>query len=199
MQLILASKSPRRREILSFFNLSFKQISPKFDENSIPFQGDPAKYVQMLAQGKVNSLTQEFPHELILGADTIVYKDGKIYGKPKDLKQAFDYLKELSGKWHSVFTSLIASLKGQNFQVLEETRVLFNQLTEKNIQRYHQMIDFSDKAGGYAIQGEGSLIVKRIEGCYYNVMGLPINALHFLLEQIGIDLWEHLKGKYEPA
>lgn len=193
MQLILGSQSPRRREILSFFNIPFRQVSPNFDEEAIPFHNNPQEYVQILAKGKADSLAHQFPQAVVLTADTIVYREGKIYGKPRDQHEAFEFLKELSGKWHSVFTGLTVSFKGQDFQTLEETRVLFNSLTEEQMQQYHHALIFSDKAGGYMIQGAGSLIVKRIEGCYYNVVGLPINALCSVLGQVGIDLWQHFK------
>jgi septum formation protein len=194
MQLILGSQSPRRREVLSFFNLPFKQVSPHFDEDSIPFNDNPQEYVKTLAKGKAHSLITQFPTSVILAADTIVYKQGKIYGKPRDEKEAFEYLKELSGQWHSVFTGLSIYSQGQDFQTLEETRVLFNELTEEQMQIYHHILEFADKAGGYMIQGAGSVIVKRIEGCYYNVVGLPVNALCSILRKVGINLWQHLKG-----
>lgn len=194
MELILGSQSPRRGEILSYFNLPFKQIPPHFDEDSIPFQDNPEDYVQLLAKGKVESLIPQFSSSLILTADTIVYKEGKIYGKPRDQEEAFQFLKELSGKWHTVFTGLSVYSQGKIFQSLEKTGVLFHSLTEKQMQIYHNIHEFADKAGGYMIQGSGSLIVKRIEGCYYNVVGLPLNALASVLRQAGIDLWQHLKG-----
>jgi septum formation protein len=193
MQLILGSQSPRRREVLSFFDIPFKQVSPNFDEDSIPFHDNPQEYVQILSKGKADSLTHRFPKDLILTADTIVYREGKIYGKPRNQEEAVQYLKELSGKWHSVFTGLTISSKGQEFQTMDETRVLFNSLTEEQIRTYHQMLTFADKAGGYMIQGPGGLIVKRIEGCYYNVVGLPINALYSILLHAEIDLWKHFK------
>lgn len=193
MQLILGSQSPRRREVLSYFNIPFKQVSPIFDENSISFQNNPTEYVQILAQGKANSLAHQFPTSIIVTADTIVYKEGKIYGKPQNEQEAFQYLKELSGKWHSVFTGLTVYSQGCDYQAVEETRVLFNSLTEEQMRTYHRMLAVTDKAGGYMIQGAGCLVVRRIEGCYYNVVGLPINALYSLLNQAGINLWKHLK------
>lgn len=194
MHLILGSQSPRRREILGFFNLPFKQVSPDFDEESIPFQDNPEEYAQVLAKGKADSLATKFPSSIILTADTIVYKDGQIFGKPRDEQEALQFLKELSGKWHRVFTGLTVSSQGKDFQAVEETRVLFHSLSEEHMQAYHRIHAFADKAGGYMIQGSGSLIVKRIDGCYYNVMGLPINALQSVMQKVGIDLWEHLKG-----
>lgn len=193
MQFILGSQSPRRCEVLSFFNLPFKQISPNFDEDAIPFRDNPDEYVKILAKGKADSLASKYSSSIILTADTIVYKDGKIYGKPKNEWEAYQYLKELTGKWHSVFTGLCVYSQGQNFETIEETRVLFNSLTEEQMKIYHRMLEFTDKAGGYMIQGVGSLVIKRIEGCYYNVVGLPINALYSVLLRAGIDLWKYVK------
>ncbi len=193
MQLILGSQSPRRKEILNFFNLSWEQVSPSFDEEAVPFQDPPQDYVKKLAQGKGDSLVSHFPSALILTADTIVYKEGKIYGKPKNEQEAFQHLKALIGGWHSVFTGVSVSFAGNTFQAVEESRVLFHSLTDEQIQAYHRSLPCEDKAGGYMAQGAGSLIIRRIEGCYYNVVGLPINALYLALKQAGIDLWNHLK------
>lgn len=192
-RLILGSQSPRRKEILKFFNLSFEQVTPDFKEESIHFRRDPIKYVLSLAEGKAQSLKLHYPKDIILTADTIVYRMGKVYNKPKDEQEAYHMLSELVGKWHSVFTG-VAILKGEILHSgWEETRVLFNSLTESEIRHYHQKIHWADKAGGYAIQMAGGLIVKKIDGCYYNVMGLPINTVHTLLKRIGIELWDYVQ------
>lgn len=194
MELILGSQSPRRFEILNYFNLPFKQASPDFDEDAVPFDDNPVEYVSVLAKGKAESLIPAHPSAIILTADTIVYREGKIYGKPKNADEAFAFLKELVGQWHSVYTGLTVYALGNYYQAVEETRVLFNALTEEQIKTYNQSLHFIDKAAGYMIQGAGGLIVNRIDGCYYNVMGLPVNALSSLLKKCGIDLWRHLKG-----
>lgn len=193
MQLILGSQSPRRREVLNYFNIPFKQISPDYDEEAVPFHGNPVEYVQILSKGKADSLAPLHPNAFILAADTIVIKGEKIYGKPKDEYEAYRFLTELEGTWHSVFTGLTLHHQGKEFQEVEETKVLFNQLTEEQMKSYHRDLHFVDKAGGYMIQGAGSLIVKKIDGCYYNVVGLPVNALYSVLRKAGIDLWHHLK------
>lgn len=192
MRLILGSTSPRRREILSYFSLDFEQITPPFDEDSIPFTNNPSDYVQMLAKGKALSLAALHPEATILSADTIVYKEGKIYGKPKDEKEAFRSLQELQGTWHSVYSGVALWQQEQLLHSFEETKVLFNPLTPRQIEQYLKALHWADKAGGYAIQLAGSLIVQKIEGCYYNVMGLPINTVNTLFKQIGVDLWDHL-------
>lgn len=191
--LILGSQSPRRREILSFFAIPFQQIPSNFDEDSIPFIGDPHEYVKLLSNSKADVLASLFPGNIILTADTIVYKNGKSYGKPANKSELFQFLCELEGQWHSVFTSLTLINGTSSFQQTEETRVLFNSFSKGQMELYAACLPWQDKAGGYMIQGTGSLVVKRIEGCYYNVMGLPINALRELLQKIGIDLWSFLK------
>lgn len=193
MRLILGSQSPRRKEILSYFSLPFEQISPHFDESSIPFRGNPEEYVCLLSDGKAASLHSQYPQAVILTADTIVCRNHKIYQKPKTQEEAFQAFSELVGEWHSVYTGVTLCYNGKIYRQWEETRVLFNFLTPDEIRHYHSKIHWADKAGGYAIQMAGGLIVKRIEGCYYNVMGLPINTVRELLKKIGIELWHYVK------
>lgn len=192
-RIILGSQSPRRKEILAFFNLPFKQESPEFDEEEILYRRDPIKYVTTLASGKAQGLMKKHPHDIIIAADTIVYRSGKVYNKPKNEQEAFQMLSELVGKWHSVFTAIAVAKEGHIETKWEETRVLFNAMTEKEIRHYHTKIHWADKAGGYAIQMAGGLIVNKIDGCYYNVMGLPINTLHKLLKNVGVELWDYVE------
>jgi septum formation protein len=193
MVLILGSQSPRRREILSFFSLPFFCTSPVFDEDSVIFSGQPEDYVCALSKGKADSLISSYPHSIILTADTTVCRNGKIYNKPKDEDEAFSALNELAGQWHSVYTGVTLRLGEKEFHQAEETRVLFNSMTPEQIRHYHSKIHWADKAGGYAIQMSGGLIVRKIEGCYYNVLGLPINTVRELLKKVGIELWDYVK------
>ena len=193
MELILGSQSPRRKEILSFFSLPFIQMHPPFDEDAIPFEGKASAYVSSLSEGKARSLALLYPHHAILTADTIVYKEGKVYGKPKTPEQTALYLKELNGNWHSVFTALTLFIQGQFLTEIEETRVLCRSLTAHQQFQYATALPLEDKAGAYMIQGAGSLLVEKIEGCYYNVMGLPIQSLEKVLKAGGIDLWNYLR------
>lgn len=194
MRLILGSTSPRRREIISYFSLDFEQISPDYDEEAVPFPKDnPKDYVLELATGKALSLATQYPDALILSADTIVYKNGKVYGKPKTEADAFLAIQELQGGWHSVYSAAAVACNGKVLNGCEETKVLMNALTETEIKKYLNALHWADKAGGYAIQLAGSLIVSKIEGCYYNVMGLPINTVNQLLKTAGLDLWDHLQ------
>lgn len=193
-QLLLGSQSPRRKEILGYFSLPFDQVSPDFDEDSVSFENDPVKYVTLISEGKAKALAQQHPEVLILTADTTVYRNMKVYGKPKNTEEAFQALSELAGSWHSVFTSVSLYSKDKGIvSKHEETRVLFNPLTPEEIRHYHKKLHWSDKAGGYAIQMAGGLAVNKIEGCYYNIMGLPINTVRQLLLTVGIDLWDYIK------
>lgn len=195
---ILGSQSPRRKEILNYFSLAFEQQSSDFDESTIPFTGDPKKYVATLAHCKSLELANKFPSSIILTADTVVYYNGKVYNKPKDEEEAFSALTELVGQWHSVFTALcIYDGRDLNnptiYEEVEETRVLLNALTPDEIRHYHSKIHWNDKAAGYAIQTGAGLIVNKIDGCYHNVMGLPINTLRKLLKKSEIELWDFVK------
>lgn len=193
-ELILGSQSPRRREILQFFSIPFVQVSPDFDETQVPFQGDPAAFALQVAERKALCLVDRYPSQPILTADTVVYRDHRLFMKPETLEEAAHMLSELSGQEHSVFTGVSVMKGSKRFQGVEETRVFFHELTESQIRAYHEQFYPLDKAGGYAIQKGGSIIVKRIEGCYYNIMGLPINTTRYLLAKLGINLWDFLKS-----
>ena len=191
--LILASSSPRRAEILRYFSLPFTQYPSHFDESIIPFNKDPESYAKELALKKASLVADTFPQEIILSADTIVYFKEKIYNKPKDSEEAFNMLLELSNQWHVVMTAVAICKKDIYYSGLEKSYVLFNLLTEEKIRLYHKSDSCLDKAGGYGIQGSGSILVNRIIGCYYNIMGLPINVVRDLLSKMRVDLWHYLK------
>lgn len=190
--ILLASRSPRRREILSFFKLPFEQKDPDFDEGSVPFHGDPAAYVCAIARGKAAALAQQHPQHVIISADTEVYRDGKIFGKPQNTEANIVMLKELVGHWHSVHTGVTVRRGQEEYTLSEETRVLFHPASEKQMRLYIEGVHTVDKAGGYSCQDNGSIIVQRMEGCYYNAMGMPIGTLTKLLHHLHIDLWEYL-------
>jgi septum formation protein len=193
LKIILGSQSPRRKELFSYFNFSFEQASPSFIEEMIPFKGDPEGYVLELSNGKAASLYPLYPDAAILTADTAVFWNGKVYNKPQDYEEAFQFLSEFSGQWHQVLTGVTLFYKGQIFQKTEETRVLFNALTPEQIHVYLKHTHWQDKSGGYTIQKMGVLLVERIEGCYYNVMGFPLNTVRSLFLHLGIDLWNFVK------
>lgn len=193
VKLILGSQSPRRKEILGHYTIPFEQATSNFDEEAVPFLGDPKQYVLTLSKGKAEALAHQFPGAAILTADTVVFQDNKIYNKPLNRNHAIQMLSELSGKWHSVFTGVTIRYGKDTFQQVEETRVEFNKLSPEQLEAYVNTERWADKAAGYGIQTCGGVIVRQIAGCYYNVMGLPVNTLRDLLMKINIDLWNHLK------
>jgi septum formation protein len=193
MMIILGSQSPRRKEILSFFSLPFTVEHPSFDEDAHPYRGDPVNYAKEISECKALSLAEKHPTTIVITADTVVYKNGKIYLKPVSMTEAYATLEALGGSWHSVYTSVTVQQGKVQKTAVAETRVLFHELTREEIEKYCAGVMTLDKAGGYAIQGKGAIIVKQIEGCYYNVMGLPIGTLRALLKHFQIDLWDHLE------
>lgn len=191
--LILASESPRRIEILQYFTIPFDVVPHTFDERSIPWENSSHAYAQKLSIGKAASVAARFPNRAVLAADTIVVIDGELLTKPRDRAHAKQMLNRLAGHWHEVITSITLAYQGKIQARSDETRVLMQPLTDQQIDAYLTLDVFRDKVGGYAIQGAGSILVQRIEGCYYNVIGLPIGPLSSMLATIGIDLWRYLR------
>ncbi len=173
--IILASKSPRRKELLSLITENFVIKSAEVDE-SLPDGIQPDKAVEYLSKIKAEPFKNE--EDIIIGADTVVSIDDVILGKPKDRSDAFKMLKMLSGKYHSVFTgvTIITPDSTKTFSV--ETRVKFFDLTDREINDYLDTGEPFDKAGAYGIQGKGSLLVEKIDGDYFNVVGLPVSTLN---------------------
>lgn len=193
MSIILGSQSPRRKEIMEFFSLPFKQVPAHFDEESLLFEGDPALHATILSQKKAEVLVEKFPHDIIVTADTVVFFNGKLYNKPVDREEAFSFLKAFSGKKQKVITAVTVRQGEKIYSQHEETLLVFNSLTDEEIRKFHTHCHSLDKAGGFAIEKGGSLVISKMEGCYYNVLGLPINTLSTLLLNVGINLWDYLK------
>jgi septum formation protein len=192
-RLILASTSPRRREILGYFGLPFDPMSSGVDETEIVDTGDPSAFAIEAATRKAAALAEWHPERPILAADTVVFFNGRLFQKPESLSEAHAMLRALSGNWHEVYTAVTFITSGTIHKDVEISRVLFHELTDSEIHAYHRAFDPLDKAGGYTIQKAGALIVKSIEGCYYNVMGLPLGTTCRLLLNGGIDLWHALR------
>lgn len=175
--MILASQSPRRRELLSLITRDFRIIPAKGEER-LPDNITPKEAVLLLSRQKATEIYSEYKNEIIIAADTVVAIDGKILGKPADAEEAAAMLHLLSGRTHSVFTGVcIIYADGVEKSFAEETAVEFWQLPEQMIADYVKSGEPMDKAGAYGIQGAGALLVKRINGDYYNVMGLPVGRL----------------------
>lgn len=191
-KIILASKSPRRRYLLKQAGLDFSVIPSGVDENIISGLS-PEAYVKDLAELKARDIAQKYPESWVIGADTIVFIDNTILGKPSGKDEARMMLKKLSGKSHSVLTGFtICSEKNAVYHTdVVKTEVLFKDLSEAEIEWYIHTDEPFDKAGAYAIQGLGTFLVKRINGSYTNVVGLPVcEIIEFLIQQkiVGLDV-----------
>lgn len=183
-KIILASKSPRRIEMISKYSENIKIYSPEIDE-TVQCGDLPQTTVMKLAFKKAEAVLSMCEEDgIVIAADTVVYLD-KIMGKPSDYREGFEMIKSLSGKKHSVFTGICICDTSSGKKVLdyEETQVFFDDLTDDEIIRYLNTGEYKDKAGGYGIQGYGELLVKRIDGCYNNVKGLPLSRLNYLLKK----------------
>ena len=184
-KIILASGSPRRREILENIGLNFSVSVSNADEGSVSPEGIPVGiYVQELAMLKAAASAKTAERgALVIGADTVVSLDGKILTKPTDENDAFEMLTELSGKTHEVYTGICVTDTSDMKSVCRSacTKVTFSPLTEKIVRAYIQTGESSDKAGAYGIQGKGALLVEKIDGDYFNVVGLPVKLLSEIL------------------
>ena len=185
--LILASKSPRRRYLLEQAGLSFSVIPSDIDETTIPLS-PPEVYVRVLSEAKAESIAKTYPEKWVIGADTIVIKDGAVLGKPGSIDEARSMLKQLNGQTHQVFTgySVLCKAKNRKFSETVQTEVLFKNLSDEEIEWYIHTKEPFDKAGAYAIQGLGTFLVKRINGSYTNVVGLPVCEVIELLIKEGV-------------
>ena len=184
-RLILASSSPRRRYLLEQAGLKFTVIPSTVDESSVPAD-TPEDHVRLLAEAKAKEISESYPESWVIGADTLVLIDGNMLGKPDSAARARQMLETLSGKTHRVLTSFCVCCKsnGRTFLETVESRVLFKSLSNGEIDWYIRTGEPFDKAGGYAVQGLGSFFVKRIEGSYTNVVGLPIcEVMEYLLSE----------------
>jgi len=179
--LVLASKSPRRSLILKQHGLKFEMLPAELDESVRP-QEDPREYVTRLGLQKALWASTQRPLELCLGCDTVVLLEGEMLGKPKSPPEARATLTSLAGKEHLVLSSLAMVQAEEGFRRvgLQETRVGFRSLSSAEIEAYVATGEPFDKAGGYGIQGFGSMLVAWIQGCYFNVMGLPLEVLRRL-------------------
>ncbi len=186
--MILASASPRRKEILENFGFSFKTIVKNIDETSDKTRAE--EKILEIAEKKARATTIDFPDENIVGADTVVVVDGKILGKPKDEKEAFSMLKSLSGRSHEVITafSFININKNISYSDYEITKVYFKNLTDDEINWYINTKEPMDKAGAYGIQGKGAFFVEKIEGDFFSVMGFPLGKFVRFLNKTGFNL-----------
>ena len=186
-KLILASASPRRVELLKTLGLDFISVKPEVEERLLP--DETARHAaERLARLKADSIQRDNA-ALIIAADTVVLCQGQILGKPEDAAQARDMLTLLRGRSHEVITSVcLKNQQGFYYVQSEITTVYFRNLTETEIMGYIATGEPFDKAGGYGIQGKGSILVNRIEGCFFNIVGLPLNRLYDMLKKQGVEV-----------
>jgi len=182
-QVILASASPRRKEIFDLVGIKALQLPANIEEETV-FQ-NPIKLVKFHARNKALAVRNKVNNDnLIVAADTIVFADKRILEKPKDKFQAAQFLTELSDNFHYVYTGIAISYRNQIYVDYEKTRVEFSTLSAQEIENYIATNEPFDKAGAYGIQGFGSQFVKKITGCYFNVMGFPISLFYKMLKEI---------------
>lgn len=192
MELILASASPQRRELLSRLGLEFTVMAAQADETLLPGLS-PQEQVVRLSKIKAQAVRDSLecrPGQVIISADTVVVLEERILGKPKDAAQAAQMLEALSGREHLVLTGVTVLSDAGLQHLCEETRVFFRPLTQTEITAYIHTGEPMDKAGAYGIQGYGALFVEKLIGDYYNVMGLPLCALGQMLRRAGIPILE---------
>ena len=193
--IILASSSPRRQEILKLLNIPFKVIIPNIDE-TISSAIEPEEIPEFLAREKVTAVIHSLPPQQevlwILGADTIILKEGKIFGKPDSRAQAEAFLREFSGKTHQVITSVVLYNGRKKIFVSKNavTKVTFSELSDKEINWYLDTEEWHGAAGGYRIQSLASCFIKSIEGTQSCVTGLPIFELYDMFKEQGYSLLE---------
>lgn len=188
MKLILASQSPRRRELLERMGLTQFEIRPAQGEEIAAPDLSPAQLVEELSRQKAGEVVQTAGADaVIIAADTVVAADGRVLGKPRSREEATEMLRFLSGRTHTVYTGVTVQQGTRAVTQHEATDVLFRPLTEEEISAYVDTGEPMDKAGAYGIQGRGCVLVEGIRGDYYNVMGLPVCRLALMLRQFGVE------------
>jgi len=190
MKYILASSSPRRQQLLRLIGIEPVIIKPTVDE-TVAEGESPRDFLERVSIAKTRSVQhQDRDADVIIGADTIVLLDGAIIGKPADSRHAFQILSQLSGKRHEVWTGLALLHRGDMLYERSCTDVHFDVLHEDEIRVYLDNEVYMDKAGAYAIQGRAAVFVRRIEGCYFNVMGFPLHLFKTMMGRLGISLMD---------
>jgi septum formation protein len=181
-KLILASGSPRRKELLTAVGWEFEAVTAGIDESLKPGE-DPATYVQRLAKSKADAVAAKLNHGLVLGADTTVVVDDHILGQPLDDDDAKRMLQLLNDKWHEVLTGVaVVRVGGESRVAYETTRVRFADMSEREIDWYISTGEARGKAGAYGIQGAAGLFIKEIQGDYFNIVGLPVRLVYELIK-----------------
>jgi septum formation protein len=193
MQIILASSSPRRRELLSALGMPFEVIAPDIDETLMDGE-KPVEFCIRASYDKAHAIAQHHTEAIVLGADTVVVVDNTVLGKPENKTEAAKFLTMLQGRSHDVFTgySIIEKSKEKSISKVIHSKVYFRDMTAEEISWYISTGEPMDKAGAYGLQGIGALFVDKIEGSYTNVIGLPLSDVYEDLKNLGISLKKFL-------
>ncbi|MBQ2770525.1 MAG: septum formation inhibitor Maf [Clostridia bacterium] len=185
MNIILASESPRRRELLQLMGLTFT-VEPSDIEEEAPKHETVAKNVMELARQKAAAVFRHHPDACVIGADTVVDLDGMVLGKPHTPENARAYLKRMQGRSHTVYTGVAVLTPGREDVQVCETQVTFAPMTDREIDWYVSTGEPLDKAGAYGVQGPAAVFVKEIQGNYFNVIGMPVPLLYRMLLDAGV-------------
>ncbi|MCC6317865.1 MAG: septum formation inhibitor Maf [Gemmatimonadaceae bacterium] len=185
VRVILASQSPRRRELLGLIGIEHEVRPADIDESHWPDE-PPVPHAERLARGKAAKIAVLEPDALVIAADTIVVLDGDLLGKPADRADAMATLGRLSGRTHTVHTAVAVAWRGEVRSGVESVEVTFRRINDATIARYVDTGEPMDKAGAYGIQGYGATIVERVHGDYFAVMGLPVGRMIALLRELGL-------------
>ena len=181
MTVILASQSPRRRELLHWLIADFT-VQPADIDEEVKDQYAPVEYVMEMARQKAAVVAADQPEALVIASDTVVVLDDQILGKPKSREEAFGMLRDMSDGNHLVYTSVVIRQGGKTAEKLTSAKVTFYPLTDEEINRYLDSDDYKDKAGAYGIQNGAGVFVEKIEGDYYSIVGFPVGAVNQMLK-----------------
>lgn len=188
--MILASASPRRKELLQLIGLNPEILIPDIDERIRPGE-TPGVFLKRVTIAKgISVYRKKYFSHLLVSADTIVMCADSLIGKPVDREDAFRMLTQLSGQRHEVLTGMALISQGETLFEISRTAVYFKELSKGEIDFYLDREDYLDKAGAYAIQGRAAIFVEKIEGCFFNVMGFPLNLFYRMLQGRGLNLYE---------
>jgi len=190
MKVVLASASPRRKELLQLIGLAPEILHPDIEETVRPGEAVDDFLERVTIAKGIEVYKRKFFNSLLISADTVVLLDGALIGKPSGRDDAYAMLSRLSGQRHEVLTGLALMHRGETHFAISRTGVYFKRLGDREIRFYLDHENFMDKAGAYAIQGRAAVFVERIEGCFFNVMGFPLNLFYRMLEERGLNPYE---------
>ncbi|MCB9361934.1 septum formation protein Maf [Candidatus Woesearchaeota archaeon] len=187
MRIILASESPRRKELLGRIVCKFEVVKSDYEEDN-NLDMTPEALCLYHAEGKAREVAHRFRDAVVIGADTFVVHEGRILGKPGSKEGIVEMLMHIRGQEVDVFTGVCIIQEDKCKKHVEKTVIKMTDISDEDIRRYAENVEGLDKAGGFAAQGLGSIFIERIDGCYYNVIGLPLHRVYVLLKDFGVDV-----------